>query len=62
MKHVPGPLARAPADVLDDVLDGLISRDAAAADYGVSITDGGTLDLAATEGLRDAARRGAGGR
>ncbi len=56
------PLARAPADVLDDVLDGLISRDAAAADYGVSITDGGTLDLAATEGLRDAARRGAGGR
>ena len=49
------PFARPPARVLEDVLDGLVSPEAAAADYGVAIAagpQGPTLDLAATDALR----------
>ncbi len=45
------PLAREPAKVLDDVLDGLISAATAEADYGVIIADS-TVDEVATERLR----------
>jgi len=51
------PLKRDPARVLDDVLDGLISRDTAANDYGVVVTAALALDEAATAELR-ANRRG----
>ncbi|MCW5744918.1 MAG: hydantoinase B/oxoprolinase family protein [Alphaproteobacteria bacterium] len=46
------PLTRDPADVLDDVLDGLISAATAQHDYGVVIAPGGVLDIAATTALR----------
>lgn len=46
------PLARAPSAVLDDVLDGVISRESAARDYGVVVSDGLTLDETGTERLR----------
>lgn len=49
------PLARAPEDILDDVLDGLITAEAARADYGLVIADG-VVDLAGTAAER-AARR-----
>ena len=49
------PLERAPDSVLDDVLDGLLSPEAARADYGVVIA-GGAVDLAATEAERGARR------
>ena len=42
------PLKRDPGRVLDDVLDGIISREAAERDYGVVITDAGTVDDRAT--------------
>ncbi|OYU20291.1 MAG: hydantoin utilization protein B [Rhodobacteraceae bacterium PARR1] len=45
------PMARAPDDVLDDVLDGLLTVETAQAAYGV-IIDGTRLDLAATQALR----------
>ena len=45
------PLQRAPEDVLDDVLDGLIDAAMAKASYGV-IIDGTRLDTAATQALR----------
>ncbi len=51
------PLERAPEAVLDDVLDGYISTDAAKADYGIVIGPDLELDLAATERTR-AERRG----
>lgn len=47
------PLERVPADVLDDVLDGLITPEIARSDYGVVIADGG-VDTAATEAERNA--------
>ena len=50
------PLKRDAAQVLDDVLDGLISAETAERDYAVVITGGNTLDEAATEAAR-AARR-----
>lgn len=45
------PMQRAPEDVLEDVLDGLIDVDMARASYGVVI-DGTRLDTAATHALR----------
>ena len=46
------PFARAPEDVLDDVLDGLLEVEAARELYGVAIVDGGRLDVDKTETLR----------
>jgi N-methylhydantoinase B len=54
------PLERDPGRVRDDVLDGLIDRAAAGADYGVVINEAGALDEAATGALRKARRRGGG--
>ena len=48
------PMLRAPQDVLDDVLDGLIDDQAAQAQYGVVIRNGRAVDTAATEKLRAA--------
>ncbi len=45
------PMLRAPEDVLDDVLDGLLDADMARTAYGV-IINGARLDLAATQALR----------
>jgi N-methylhydantoinase B len=45
------PLERDPHKVLDDVLDGLISTESAARDYGV-VVSAGRIDTAATEALR----------
>lgn len=45
------PMMRAPEDVLDDVLDGLLDADMARTAYGV-IINGARLDLAATQALR----------
>jgi N-methylhydantoinase B len=47
------PLERVPGDVLDDVLDGLITSEIARSDYGVVIKGGG-IDTAATEAERNA--------
>jgi hypothetical protein len=44
-------MLRAPEDVLDDVLDGLLDADMARAAYGVIVNDT-RLDLAATQALR----------
>jgi N-methylhydantoinase B len=48
------PLERDPADVLDDVIDGYITRDKALADYGVMITDRFEVDSQATGRERQA--------
>ena len=48
------PMLRAPQDVLDDVLDGLIDDQAAQVHYGVVIRDGREVDTAETERLRAA--------
>ena len=48
--------ARAPELVWQDVLDEKVSRQSAARDYGVSISDDGALDVAGTERLRLARR------
>ncbi|PKP85733.1 MAG: hydantoin utilization protein B [Alphaproteobacteria bacterium HGW-Alphaproteobacteria-2] len=48
------PFDRAPEDVLDDVLDGLLDPEGARRHYGVVIVDGGRLDAAATAALRAA--------
>lgn len=48
---VGNPFERDPQRVLDDVLDGLVSVEAAARDYGVVIVDG-TIDQAATRRAR----------
>ena len=45
---------RSPELVLDDVLDGLISRESAKRDFGVAITENFVLDQSATAVLRDA--------
>ena len=45
------PMKRAPEDVLDDVLDGLLDAGSARVAYGV-IIDGTRLDHAATQALR----------
>ena len=44
--------ARDPASVADDVRNGLVTADAARADYGVAVGPDGTLDEAETERLR----------
>ncbi|UUX48994.1 hydantoinase B/oxoprolinase family protein [Nisaea acidiphila] len=46
------PLERSPEAVLEDVLDELISRETALADYGVVVSETLDLDLAATEKAR----------
>ena len=46
--------ARDPASVADDVRNGLVTADAARADYGVAVGPDGTLDEAETERLRAA--------
>ncbi|MEZ5667201.1 MAG: hydantoinase B/oxoprolinase family protein [Alphaproteobacteria bacterium] len=46
------PFRRDPAQVLEDVRDGYLSRDRARTDYGVAIADGPELDEAATRALR----------
>ena len=48
------PFARDPAQVLADVLEGLVSVAAAERDYGVVVRDGG-LDADATARIRAAA-------
>jgi N-methylhydantoinase B len=48
------PRARDPQRVLDDVLDGLITRDQARRDYGVVVDEHGRIDLAETERIRSA--------
>lgn len=50
------PMARDRAKVLDDVLDGFISPEAARALYGV-VVDGAAVDIAATETVRRRAER-----
>jgi N-methylhydantoinase B len=50
------PLDRAPADVLDDVLDEYIDRAKALADYGVVITEKYSIDAEATRRQRDLRR------
>jgi N-methylhydantoinase B len=47
------PRAREPERVREDVLDGLITTDAARRDYGVAIGADGEIDVAETERLRD---------
>ena len=49
------PLERAPAQVLSDVLDGYLSREDAARQFGVVVTADGQVDEDATAGLRSAA-------
>jgi N-methylhydantoinase B len=46
------PFLRDPERVRDDVLDGYVSREAAARDYGVILTDAGEIDAAATHAAR----------
>jgi N-methylhydantoinase B len=48
------PFTRDPAAVLDDVLDGKVSRAGARADYGVVVTGDGCVDHTATDSLRSA--------
>lgn len=50
------PLTRDPRLVLEDVLDGKVTRAGAARDYRVIVSDDGELDLAATTSAREAAR------
>ncbi len=52
------PMARDPARVLEDVLDGLVSPDSARHDYGVVITDSMTIDTAATRAARETGQEG----
>ena len=46
------PLERDPADVADDVLDGVISVETALRDYGVVISGKGVVDVGATRKVR----------
>ena len=46
------PLKRDPDRVLDDVLDGIITRETAESDYGVVITDANVVDREATTAQR----------
>jgi len=50
------PFERAPERVLQDVLDEKVSRQSAANDYGVAVTQDGVLDMEATARLRSARR------
>jgi N-methylhydantoinase B len=50
------PLLRDPVDVLDDVIDELISREKAFGDYGVIITDAFQIDAQATSRERQSRR------
>jgi N-methylhydantoinase B len=50
------PLSRAPEAVLDNVIDGLFSAEAARERYGVAIA-GGKVDQEATQRLRKQRRR-----
>lgn len=52
------PLEREPGRVLEDVIDGFVSREAAARDYGVVVSEELTLDEAATEEARRSLREG----
>ncbi|WP_242890997.1 hydantoinase B/oxoprolinase family protein [Actinomadura litoris] len=52
------PFERTPERVLEDVLDGKVTREGAERDYGVVITDG-VIDVTATARLRDKARSSA---
>ena len=52
------PFSRDPAQVLEDVRDGLISVERAHRDYGVVITDSITVDAAATEATRRSKQEG----
>ena len=54
------PFERPEADVLDDVLNGLVSRETAAELYGVIVTDADTVDIGKTRDRRDGLRRAAG--
>ena len=56
------PLARDPERVRADVLEELVSSEAARRDYGVVLTKDLALDAAATEALRASLRNGAGAR
>jgi N-methylhydantoinase B len=47
------PLVRTPDDVAADVVSGLVSREVAAAVYGVSVDDHGGFDAGATTALRE---------
>ena len=47
------PMARAPEDVRDDVLDGLISVESAARDYGVVLAADRSIDQRATDAARN---------
>ena len=51
------PLERAPERVLEDVLDGKVSIEAARRDYGVVVTNKWQVDGAATEDVRASMRR-----
>jgi N-methylhydantoinase B len=46
------PLRRAPARVAEDVREGLVSREAARANYGVALDPEGNVDAAETAKLR----------
>jgi N-methylhydantoinase B len=46
------PWEREVGRVVDDVLDGYVSREAAKTEYGVVIDDAGAVDQAATDDLR----------
>ncbi|MGH8912193.1 MAG: hydantoinase B/oxoprolinase family protein, partial [Acidimicrobiia bacterium] len=46
------PFLRDPELVLEDVIDGYVSTEAAATDYGVVVADGGEIDWPATEQAR----------
>ena len=50
------PLDRDPQDVLDDVIDGKVSRHAAFTDYGVILHDDLTVDTDGTTKERDGRR------
>ena len=50
------PLDRDPERVLEDVLEELVSIDAARSFYGVAVTSEGSLDMAATAALRSSRR------
>ena len=54
------PFDRPEADVLEDVLNGLVSRENAADLYGVVVTKAGAIDAEATEKRRAELRRAAG--
>ena len=53
------PWQRSVEDVLDDVIDGYVTRDAANKDYGVVISESLEIDHSATERRRAAMREAA---